>query len=77
MMIYQGRSGMWDDWLKFQSDAKAEREEKERQATIEKVRKQKKMKQMIEYAVVGIISVVIIGASVWGLFYVIAEYGTN
>jgi hypothetical protein len=77
MMIYQGRSGMWDDWLKFQSDAKAEREEKERQATIEKVRKQKKMKQMIEYAVAGIISVVIIGASVWGLFYVIAEYGTN
>jgi hypothetical protein len=27
MMIYQGRAGMWTDWLEFQKQAKAKREE--------------------------------------------------
>lgn len=31
MMIYQGRGGMWTDWLKFQSDAKRKREEVEKE----------------------------------------------
>ena len=26
MFIYQGRAGLWDDWLKFQADAKRKRE---------------------------------------------------
>jgi len=66
---------MWADWLKFQADAKAERVEQERLQTIEKVRKQKKTQQMIEYTVAGIISAIIIGASIWVMFYLIMEYG--
>ena len=27
MMIYQGRGGMWDDWLKFQAEMKRSRDE--------------------------------------------------
>jgi hypothetical protein len=27
MMIYQGRAGLWTDWLEFQKQAKAKREE--------------------------------------------------
>ena len=75
MMIYQGRANMWADWLKFQADAKAERVEQERLQTIEKVRKQKKTQQMIEYTVAGIISAIIIGASIWAMIYLIMEYG--
>ena len=30
MMIYQGRGGMWQDWLQFQADMKKSREEEER-----------------------------------------------
>lgn len=26
MMVYYGRAGMWDDWLKFQSESKRKRE---------------------------------------------------
>jgi len=29
MMIYQGRGGMWDDWLAFQSEMKRSREAEE------------------------------------------------
>jgi len=38
MMIYSGRGGLWDDWLKFQSDAKRKREEAERQKVLRKQR---------------------------------------
>lgn len=30
MMIYHGRAGMWDDWLKFQAEAKKKRVEAEK-----------------------------------------------
>ena len=38
MMIYQGRGGMWQDWLEFQAEMKRSREqaEKERLAAIQK-----------------------------------------
>jgi hypothetical protein len=32
MMIYHGRAGLWDDWLKFQKEAKQRREAEERAA---------------------------------------------
>lgn len=31
MMIYQGRGGMWQDWLQFQAEAKRKREEAEKE----------------------------------------------
>jgi molecular chaperone GrpE (heat shock protein) len=31
IMIYQGRAGMWDDWLQFQAEIKRSREEEERE----------------------------------------------
>jgi hypothetical protein len=31
MMIYQGRGGMWQDWLQFQAQAKQRREEAEKE----------------------------------------------
>jgi hypothetical protein len=37
-MIYSGRGGLWDDWLKFQSDAKRKREEAARQKVLRKQR---------------------------------------
>jgi len=41
MMIYQGRGGMWDDWLKFQSDMKKSREEEARQKKLAKAKRKK------------------------------------
>ena len=38
MMIYQGRGGLWTDWLKFQLDAKKKREAVERQKVLKRQR---------------------------------------
>lgn len=42
IMIYEGRGGMWDDWLAFQAEMKRSREEEERRLEKEK-RKRKLM----------------------------------
>lgn len=38
MMIYQGRGGLWTDWLKFQLDAKKKREAVERERILKRQR---------------------------------------
>ena len=44
MMIYQGRGGLWQDWLKFQFDAKRKREEAEKERVrIEIAKKERRM----------------------------------
>jgi hypothetical protein len=68
MMIYSGRGGLWDDWLKFQSDAKRKREEAERQKVLRKQRIIGRIKDtgMIILVVVLLGGLgLIIGAAIW------------
>jgi hypothetical protein len=68
MMQWQGRAGMWDDWLRFQLEAKKKREAAER----EKVLKRQRMIDRIKD--IGMIILIItllgglgliIGAAIW------------
>jgi hypothetical protein len=68
MMIYQGRAGLWTDWLKFQLEAKKKREAAER----EKVLKRQRMIDRIKDIGMIILIIVllgglglIIGAVIW------------
>jgi hypothetical protein len=68
MMIYQGRAGLWTDWLKFQLEAKKKREAVER----EKVLKRQRMIDRIKDIGMIILIIVllgglglIIGAAIW------------
>jgi hypothetical protein len=45
MMIWQGRAGLWTDWLDYQSKMKESREAAERQ---EKAKKIKRKKQIVD-----------------------------
>lgn len=68
MMIYQGRAGLWTDWLKFQLDAKKRREEAERQKVLKKQRIIQRIKDigMIILIVVLLGGLgLIIGAAIW------------
>jgi hypothetical protein len=68
MMIYQGRGGLWQDWLKFQSDAKRKREEAERQKVLKRQRFIDRIKDigMIILVVVLLGGLgAIIGAAIW------------
>ena len=51
MMIYQGRGGMWQDWLQFQSDMKQSRKETERQKILDR---QKRKKRLVDGIMIGI-----------------------
>ena len=68
MMIYQGRAGLWTDWLKFQLEAKKKREEAERQKVL---RKQRIIGRIKDIAMIILIIVLlggiglIIGWAIW------------
>lgn len=68
MMIYQGRAGLWTDWLKFQLDAKKRREAAEREKMLKKQRLIGRIKDtfMIILVVVLLGGLgAIIGAAIW------------
>jgi hypothetical protein len=68
MMIYQGRAGLWTDWLKFQLDAKKRREAAEREKVLKKQRFVQRIKDigMIILVVVLLGGLgLIIGAAIW------------
>jgi hypothetical protein len=68
MMIYQGRAGLWTDWLKFQLEAKKKREAAEREKVLRKQRIIGRIKDgfMILLIVVLLGGIgVIIGFAIW------------
>ena len=61
MMIYQGRAGMWDDWLQYQAQMSQSRKEAER----DKIRAIQKRKQvLIDGSIVALAVATAIGAVV-------------
>ena len=68
MMIYQGRAGLWTDWLKFQLEAKKKREAAEREKVLKKQRLIGRIKDigMIILVIVLLGGLgIIIGAAIW------------
>jgi hypothetical protein len=68
MMIYQGRAGLWTDWLKFQLDAKKRREAAEREKVLKRQRFIGRIKDigMIILVIVLLGGLgIIIGAAIW------------
>jgi hypothetical protein len=65
MFIYQGRPGLWDEWQRFQVQARHRREEEAREALrLEQERKEKR-KNLIEQVLLGfwlfVLAVVVTG----------------
>jgi hypothetical protein len=68
MMIYQGRAGLWTDWLKFQLEAKKKREAAEREKVLKRQRMIDRIKDigMIVLVIVLLGGLgLIIGATIW------------
>jgi hypothetical protein len=68
MMIYQGRAGLWTDWLKFQLEAKKKREAAEREKVLKRQRLIDRIKDigMIILVIVLLGGLgIIIGATIW------------
>ena len=43
LFIYQGRPGLWDDWLKFQAEAKRKREAENREIVLAQMKRKEVM----------------------------------
>lgn len=75
MFIYQGRAGLWDDWLKFQSDAKRKREAEARAIALEKLKRKQLMWAWVN-GVLIVISVLTGLVFIAGVVWVIVKRGT-
>jgi hypothetical protein len=64
MFIYQGRPGLWDDWLQFQVEARRKRDE----VTAAERRKQLKRKERIANVVNTVLVIILVST---GLFAII------
>lgn len=67
LMIWQGRGGMWQDWLNFQAEMKRSRE----QAEMEKRVKRQKRKEALINTLVIIGAGVFVVAAIGGFLYII------
>ena len=56
LMIYAGRPGLWDDWLKFQSEAKRQRDHDEAMRRKAILQRQEQLKQLAMIFTVGLIT---------------------
>lgn len=68
LMIYTGRPGMWQDWIKFQSEAARRREEAKKEAIRQKAKRDAQIYQWFEIGVSGLLvigAVVIIAWVFW------------
>ena len=65
LMIYTGRAGMWQDWLKFQSEAAQRRKEAELQAIRDKAKRDAKIYEWFEMSIAGILVMLCVGIVIW------------
>jgi hypothetical protein len=66
-MVYAGRPGMWDDWVKFQAQAARRRREAKETAVREAIRRQERAARLTEYIVMGMASVILAGLIIYGI----------
>ena len=71
-MVYAGRAGMWDDWVKFQAQAARRRREQKEAAARAVIVRKAKIEQLIEYIAVGIATVILTALMIYGIFIYMA-----
>ena len=68
LFIYQGRPGLWDDWLKFQAEAKRKREAENRQIVLAQMKRKEVMWAWINgFLIIAsvVTGVVIVAGIIW------------
>lgn len=66
-MVYAGRPGMWDDWVKFQAMAARKRREAKEAAIREAIRRKENLARLTEYIAMGMAAVVLAGLIIYGI----------
>lgn len=66
-MVYAGRPGMWNDWVKFQAAAARKRREAQEAAKREQARRAARLAQLIEYIAIGMASLILAALMIGGI----------
>jgi len=66
-MVYAGRPGMWNDWVKFQAAAARKRREAQEAAVKAAKLRKAKMERLAEYIAIGIATVILAGLIIYGI----------
>ena len=72
-MVYAGRPGLWDDWMKFQAAAARRRREQKEAAAREKARRAARLAQLTEYIAIGM-AVIVLAALMVGGFVIYMKH---
>lgn len=75
LMIYQGRPGLWSDWIKFQADAARGRREAALEETKRKAKRDAKIYEIFEWTL-GIFIVLVVSACIlFGAYVYVKRQG--
>ena len=66
-MVYAGRPGMWDDWVRFQAQAARRRREAQEAAKRAKAQRAERAAQLTEYIAIVMASVILAALLIYGL----------
>jgi hypothetical protein len=72
-MVYAGRPGMWNDWIKFQAAAARRRREAKEAAAREAEKRKQQLENMAEYIAIGV-AVIILTALLVGGFIIYMKH---
>jgi hypothetical protein len=75
MMIYQGRPGLWDDWLAFQKQMKDSREAAEKAEKAKKARRRRIIKEWAIGIAVSVGALSAVGIAVYALYWLVTTKG--
>lgn len=65
MMVYHGRAGLWDDWLRFQKEAKQRREAEEKAAFRKRAARIAKAWAIAGWGLIGSLLAILIVIGLW------------
>jgi hypothetical protein len=66
-MVYAGRPGMWEDWVKFQAAAARKRREAKEAAAREVIRRKERLAALTEYIAIGMAALVLAALLIYGI----------
>jgi len=66
-MVYAGRPGMWEDWVKFQAQAARRRREKKEAVAKAILQRKERMERMVEYFTIGVATIILAALIGYGI----------
>lgn len=66
-MVYAGRPGMWEDWVKFQAAAARKRREAKDAEARRIVLRKKRVEQLVEHIAIGVATLILAALMIYGI----------